>query len=72
MYFPTTNFKRADRYRVMFLMSWKYFCLQKDCRELQKMEEKLFLLEKLQKYCEVLFPSFYFTLAKEKMFSCIC
>lgn len=63
MYFPTTNYKRTDYYRVMFLRSWKYFCLWKDCCELEKAEEKLFLLENLQKYFEFVFPHLYFKLA---------
>lgn len=63
MYFPTTNYKRTDYYRVMFLRSWKYFCLWKDCCELEKAEEKLFLLENLQKYFEFVFPHLYFNLA---------
>lgn len=63
MYFPTTNYRRTDHSRVVFLMSWKYLCLQKDCCKLQKVEEKLFLLDKLQQYFGVVFPSFYFKLA---------
>lgn len=63
MYFPATNYRRTDHPRVVFLTSWKYFCLQKYCRELWKVEEKLFLLDKLQQYFGVVFPSFYFNLA---------
>lgn len=63
MYFPTTNCRRTDHSRVLFLMSWKYLCLQKDCCKLQKVEEKLFLLDKLQQCFGVVFPSFYFKLA---------
>lgn len=35
--------------------------------ELEKAEEKLFLLENLHKYFELVFPSFYFKLAVRKV-----
>lgn len=43
------------------MLSWKRCC------ELWKMEEKLFLLEKLQTYFEVVFSSVYFKLATGKV-----
>lgn len=48
-------------------MSWNYFCLWKDFCELEKAEEKLFFLQHLQKYFELVFPHFYFKLAKVKV-----
>lgn len=72
MHFPTTNFKRKDHDRVMFLMHWKYPHLERDCCELWKVEEKLFLAEELQMYFEVVFPGFYVKIAIGKLFSCIC
>lgn len=69
MHFPTTNFKRKDHDRVMFLMHWKYSHLERDRCELWKVEEKLFLAEELQTYFEVVFPSFCVKIAIGKLFS---